>query len=467
LSEAGVLPEEREPTPISTWIKRGVLAAALLIGVSGAAWWGMSNWSTSQQQNLVKQALAGVSVDTPKLGGQNDAAVFLYAGEYTLRTGAKDSAKEARDEFRSARALLAKVEPSVERDCLLIDLAVRQTELGGDETEVKKGQRLRWDDAQHELRETLRFLSHLNNRSDLAPYGPRAKALRQVCRRLLERNEPQVAYSLAVAVASDKDEKGLSSEIPEALGIAGLEFLRAGDTAHAEQLAQTALRTYRAAPAQREGAEPSATPLKTMPDAPAVVALALALGIDEIKNPPESLPRSAALAVGKAIDAARRNNLEEARDLARSIVAPEMRLNALVALAEAGDAGPALDLADEQVPNRTLYSKWQLLRLAQAAAKSNRERVWKLAEIVNDPDLTGRIQLAALEAQIADGKTDTAAADQVADGTPAHALARLLVVRKATANGTDMKNEVDKWTSKLQPFGYIGVALGRQDRERK
>jgi hypothetical protein len=57
---------------------------------------------------------------------------------------------------------------------------------------------------------------------------------------------------------------------------------------------------------------------------------------------------------------------------------------------------------------------------------------------------------------------------QIVDAnTPAHPKALELLARRNArlGNGSAMQKTVESWEEKLQPFGYLGVALGLQDRD--
>src|SRR5438477_8611931 len=97
LSEAGVLPEEVEKTPVGTWIRRGAVLTCVATFVLGVTWWSLSSAAKSRQDDLVKKALKEVDPENPKLGALEDAIIYISAGEYALRTGKKGSAKEASD----------------------------------------------------------------------------------------------------------------------------------------------------------------------------------------------------------------------------------------------------------------------------------------------------------------------------------------------------------------------------------
>ncbi len=460
LEQAGVIIEEREPTPISTWVYRGLILASVLVLAAAAIWWGTSSLSTSRRSKLFDRAMAGVDADKPRLGAENDAAVFTAASEYVVRSEIADPAKEARDHLRRARSLLVQLPPSLDRDRLLIDVALAEVDLGGSEEQAAKGRRLRWDEVQKELLATIAHLGRVFGPPRSSPYGPRAEALQLICRKLLDLQQVQVAYSLAAAVGNEKQQVGdpgkssLPGELPEAVGIAGLEFLRAGQNAQAKQLADSLLRFQ---PGSGEA---------RFPDAPAAAALVLAAGSKEFKDmtePPADPARRESYHAGKAIDAARSKDLDKAKELAEKVSSsPEKQFDALLAIAEAGKPDAALKLAEDEAKNGTL-SAWQLLRLARAAPGPRMQSL----STGDDESLGAWIQFEVVSAKLADAAPEPALADGIPEGTTPRAIARLQIVRRAAARGTDMVPTVDAWKDSLKPFGYLGIALGLQDREKK
>ena len=140
---------------------------------SASAHWKM--WSASAQERAFRKALASVDKENEaKLTPEIAAEVHRLVGEYYLRSGELD---HANDEFKKARGSLARAGPgTVERDAALIDLALSQVDLGGSKAQTKDHARLKWDDAQTELRQTLQKLSTTE---------ARVEAIRLLTRKLL------------------------------------------------------------------------------------------------------------------------------------------------------------------------------------------------------------------------------------------------------------------------------------------
>jgi hypothetical protein len=469
LSEAGVIPQEVERTPLTTWIKRVSVLVVVLVVVFGIAWWRLTRVAVEEQKKLVDGALALVDADKPKIGAVEDAMVFYSAGEWTLRTNNKKGvAKEARDHFRSARHLLASAPPTLDRDCRLIDLALLQVDLGGDQAEVDKKQRLTWDEVQHELAATLEALGRLPERHPAA-YGPRAEALRLVCRKLLERKQVQVAYSLAAGGGGNGDieisdgehsNQAARSELREAQAVAGLEFARAGYKPQATQLEELALADYTTRVDDKNKLQ--------APDVPNIWALGLVLGNKDVqKLAADKAPavRAAAKTIATA-HGAKLEDEEAPKESKENTVVPELKLAALLATAESGDVGPALELVESEWPKDALIPRWQIIRLARAAPAKDWQQVNALADKFNlDLELQNEIRLVALAGRLHDSKPELTWIDGFPEKTSAKALARLMVVRAAAAKGTNFKSDIESWQPTERPFGYMGLALGLQDKK--
>src|SRR5262249_28181065 len=148
-------------------------------------------------------------------------------GTYYLRTKKGEAAKEAREQFQ--KALNAVGQPAgndldVERDMVLIDLALAATELGGTQAEVDKGQRLKGTETMKLLGATLRAMRLEEMRRE---------ALRQVSRRLIELGAADQVLGLAANVAPVGEDP--SGERSELTAVVGIELLRAKQQPLAER----------------------------------------------------------------------------------------------------------------------------------------------------------------------------------------------------------------------------------------
>jgi hypothetical protein len=198
LLEAGAIPEA-PAAPVSPrvmirrvlWTIGGVAALAVVAIVALRA------RSTKQEKDFVHEAMKFVEAK----GGKSDdllkdpiarAAVYRAIGEYKARHRKKNS--EVLDAFKKALAS-AKPAPgakqaSVEADLFLGELAVSITDLGGTEDEERSLERYQW--TSNMLRDELtRVIESIQ-----APEA-RVIALRNLSTRLLEKEQPELAISIA------------------------------------------------------------------------------------------------------------------------------------------------------------------------------------------------------------------------------------------------------------------------------
>jgi len=417
-------------------------------------------------QNRQNQALAKALefLETAdKLTSEAAAEIHRGAGEFALRTLSRGSAQEARNHFQQARAGILQatnIEP-LEREASLIRLALAQIDQGGEKREVDEETRLPWEDAHKEVRQTVQNVTTLEGR---------AEALRQVTRKLLSTGQGAQAAPLASL---------FPQESPELLAVVGLEMLRAGQEQTAETLAEQALRLV--APGQQAG---EANPAAAAPT-PSLIALWLALGKPDkalTAAPPaeRAKERDLAVLVGNVAGLAYQGRLDQARQRLGSLAGPEERLPALIALASAAAehgqavaAGPdvesALSLVESEWKTRP-SAPWQLVRLARAGVKAGLEdRVQATARLIPEATIRGRMQLETLRGRLeaTKGAADEASMQIVDSNTPAYPEALEALARHNARHGAAaaMRTTVEAWEEKHRAFGYLGVALGLQDRD--
>jgi hypothetical protein len=463
LVEAQAIPQVRQRLTVGQWIRRGTAAAAGILVLGAAVWMVVHSLALSRQSRALAKALQYLE-PADKLSSEAAAEIHRGAGEYYLRTS-RASALQARDHFQQARAaiLQANVE-TVEREAFLIDLALAQIDLGGDKPDVENGTRLPWEEANKELRQTWQNLTSADGR---------AEALRPVTRKLLAKNQGGFAPALAALFPDE------SSDL---LAVVGLEMLRAKQEQLAEMLAAQALQNL-APPVQPQAGE--AKPPATAPaPAPSLIALWLALGKPDQTAAASPAPEgnkepSSAILIGNVKGLVYQRKLDQARERLRSVTRPEDRFPALLALATAAEdcdqaaaVRPELEEAFSLVEGE-LKSKavppWQLVRLARAGVKAGlAERVQAAARVVADPGPRGRMQLEVLRGRLEANKdrTDDSWMQIVDAKTPAYPNALELLARHNARYGAGaaMQKAVESWEEKLQPFGYLGLALGLQDR---
>lgn len=457
LVEANVLPDTTAVLTPQQKLKYGAALGVVVLLLGAVGVWGWNSWSRGLRNRALATALQYVADDKVK-SAEGAAEVHRAAGEYYLREG---KAEEARTQFDRARARFAGDSGgSPERDCMLIDLALAQAELGGTREEVVEGTRLDWKAVTDEVRQTLQKVQSTEALRE---------AIRQMSRKLIARGRNGEALALASAVTA-------GTEAAEGLALVGLELLRTDQAALAGQLADQA--------AQVAGAPKPKTPEgKQAPFTPSVLALCLALDKpDKAKlvaaepKPAEEIELTAR--VGYAEGWARKGIWDRARALAGS-GPPADRVQVHAALAEAAldanqpdnarqDLEAAAGLLEGELKGRPL-SPWLQLRLVQLANRGGlHELAQRLAGLVNDPALKGRAQLELLRGQLATapGQVDSAQADAVGKESPAYPLALEALTRHNARTGS--AGQVRKAVATLEPeqlraFGYLGLALGLQD----
>ena len=290
--------------------------------------------------------------------------------------------------------------------------------------------------------------------SDIKDAEVRCETLRAVARRLAAADEGKRATALANSVNSAARDRA------EALGEVGLE-LWAPDKADSAAAAMQLLKGLY-------------TPGKDRPPlAPAAAALALVMNQPLPDQPKPSDEDTANALVGQLEGLARQSGkLDQARGLLVPIQKtgrPDALLRAEVALAAADLDDKASDNKDvesalAQVPSLAGRSSppWLLLRLLHVAvqAKTPADKMQPVVDVLADPALKGRAQLAVLKARLADPKQ---AGDpklmEAVNATPAAGwLARAEWARRNPgATGT-----VKGWDGANQKFGLLGLSLGEQ-----
>lgn len=460
LAEAKALPTPaRRPRTARERIVLGTAAlVATVVIVVGAV--GMVRYrARSQQEQALGQAetaLAGKGQPLP--AGVMSADLWRASGEYHLRDG---DIQKAYDRLKRARARLAEAKPeSLEREFLLVDLAMTQTEFLGDPEFIRRGSRWGWQDTREELRRTMLLL---------ASPDARAAAVREVSRRLLARR-PGLRVDEIVSTL------GKESERPELLAIAGLELLRTKRRDEAQDIARRALASFQVKPHDSKES-PRRGPISAS-------LLALLIGLDqqpaaekEVAAAPS--PRGEIdeeVRVGYALGWALAGKHEAARALAQRPGGGNARLLALVAIAEAvvdtdhalaaADAMEAFSLFAGDVKAATL-SPWVLTRFLTVALQTGAVRsADPILPAIERPEIRRRLELEAVRFRlIGPPQADMTALGKAAQTEPADPLLLEALARLNTraGNGQGVAKEVRTWHSDTRAFGYMGIALGIQD----
>jgi hypothetical protein len=471
LEEAEAVPVVRVGLTVGQWITRGLLVA-LGAGLAVFASLAFVHHRAERQQlfALEKGRDWAPPDGQSRLAPLSAAEAYRAMGEYYLGMNPPDL-EQARIAFQNARAqLAADTSVSTEHDARVIDLALSQIELGGDKEEVDKKQRIAWDRLAKELRLTL---------GQLRSAKARPTAVRELSRKLIAKGRDGLAATVA-AMSSDK-------ERPEMRALVGFELLRAGQTEAARAQADLAVKPYEDMPSKE--ANPARPPVT-----PSVVALLVALdqqtrAAKALTPPPEAgedLYRETRL--GYALGWAAQGKWDEALKLAEADGAVGERVEALMVLAttltdkDPERARQLIDkifrLLDEQGRKKTDLP-WLMLPLIRRDVEDGlTERYRPMAAMIIDPDLQARAQMAILRAQLARqptaGPNDLAELDKVVkeEKTPACGREGLLELRARhianRGNGAALMQAIEALDPEaFRPFGFLGAALGDQERGAK
>jgi predicted Zn finger-like uncharacterized protein len=452
LIEAAAIPVVREKLSWPQRIKRiGVACAAVL--VVGLLVYGVSRLLTQNRgQRALKEALAAAAAGKDK---NLRAELYRLAGDYALRTGQAQLAKE---QFGIARS-------SAEDDWSRIDIAVSQVNFGSkDDLEITRGARLKWDDTNTQIRQTVQGIGSTEAFSE---------AMRRLTPLLLERGQDAVARALSHSKQTD---------VAEITALVGLELLRAKDEKAALEQATAAQTAYDGQPVK------NSIPIS-------LVALWLALGktdkatalaprpgtkskppVDPVVPAKEPQDEGSAAILGWVSGLALHGDWAAARKIANEAPTPEVRLAALVILGTLAadsdadnarkDVGEALDLVE--AGNAKRPSPWDLYHLALLGARLGRTSDAPLvARAIPDAVLRGRAQLECFRRVLAenDGMMDATQLGQVDKGTPAYGLAVEALVRHNIRISGDRSADgiINSLEEAYKPFGQMGLALGIQD----
>jgi hypothetical protein len=430
LVETGAVQEEREPVTVGQWIKRGLLLL-LVLGLAVGGWFGLrAYWSTSQQREALAKALEYLKPDAKvKLPvSWWVAELRRVEGEHALR--ANKPVKDALEAFHRAR------EPFLQRagqkgssendqDAFLIDLALTQVELGGNQDEIDGKVRLKWEDAVKEVRQTLQCL---------VSEDARVFALRQVCNKFVAKGQIQPALSLARQLTPD-----VNNDAPTLA--------------------------------------PQVALMMTQVDEQEVAAL-----LPEPRGQAAKTVERLAWAEGKA----RKGDLKKARAYAQLPGLALDRFRALLAVAAVTVDGPQAAEAREDVEaalkmlaselREARFTEWDLLELYRLGARAGlSEKIEPLARQLPNKALRGRAELELFRARLAEtqGQAEESllkqafnAKDAAKDPPLAHVLGVEAFARHNTRTGGSagvMKFLEGLEPETFRPFGYLGVALGVQD----
>lgn len=474
LLEADAIPVVRERMPLRRKIAFGSAAAVCLVLIALGVGRMRSVRTQTQETNALEKAMAYLPSEghSSPLEPAALAEIYRAVGELHLREGRADDARRC---FQQAREQAKKVPPSVERQCLLVDLAADQAGLGGDSGAVKDESRISWQDMRNrEIAPTLRAINPGPKQKDVFSAEAQAEAVRRLSRRLAD-HEPDRQIPALISLL------GRTDDAAELFGVAGLELALSGHTAEAERFAAPAAAPYEAQAAAK--AKPGAA---RRPVAPSALALLLALRQDDraariIARPPkpaESIDEGVRLGYIKGW--AYQGRLDDARALVKGSDSPVRQLEALVAIgwaaldkdaAAAGrDVEAATQLLQTSLQGRSV-PPWLLAALVRLAQRAGRpDQTQRVLARISDPESERRARLEAVRSSAESSKT--ADADALANEAGSQSPNPLVLEALARQNArygsaTGVVAAVDAWPREtLRPFGYVGVALGVQDSRR-
>jgi hypothetical protein len=454
LVEAGVIPTKQPPRTLWQKSRWPVLGAAVALLLAGGGWLGYRWWEQRAADRALQAALDYAA--SPQSGNEvratGQAAIFLGAGEYRLHAQTPGCAVEANKQFGKAFVTVKPAAPDSERDGLLTDQALAQSELGGGEPDTGRELRLPWEETQKMLLASLREIQNPEARRE---------AVRAISQRLSSAGQSMRALALLRQIYPTTDD-----ERAAALSVVALELSKSNDRATGEKAAEEALKLYES---------------KTPPPVRAeVVAVAGVFGKPAPKPGKEPKPGElAAEYVGLVENLARQDHWDRARQKAGSNDYGDIaQFQALLALASAAvdakvagadDVEKAIHFAESKLRDKPELA-WSFLRLTQLAIRAGLpdERLQAFTAVIADRAVRGRAQLAIFLARLDQAKQIVE--DSAADKVEPRSLSRLRASQALARHNTQLERgwakAVQGWQQPMQAFGSLGIALGLQDRDK-
>ena len=491
LEQAGVIEDDLEPRPRWHYVAAVVLPLAL-VGLLVYAGVSFRNATRQQQQDdyMAMARTQFLEQAEPQLPAAEKplfrAVMFLQCAEHALRRSpAKaESLKEAVTQFLQSRQELASSGKSPVRDVLFIELALAQIELGGNESQIQEGTRLRWmppraatarivvnEIERNVQQELLQTLTQMRDKDKPVDFEARLFAVRLLTRELCQRGQPEVMPGIVTQAF-------FPAEQAEGLAQCALETLRVtGDQPRAKATAETLK-------SQLSSASSPALP-------PQLAASSQALWL--VIDPPITSPRliSEAPKSGPVPDPARlaqvavhmlKSQPDQALELAQRPGKATAQCQALALIAEWADnpkaaLTAACELAQKERSRKsgTASFGFTLYRLVRVAAQAGlHEQARELAEAIADEELRQWARAEGcrqrLRREPADATIELSACDIPSDPRhlkPSHAWCCTAIARhQARLSGQSIPPQrfADWGGGLLQGFGLAGTALGLQDR---
>jgi len=452
LEEVGAIPPP--PRTVPQRISRGFFWVCVLGLLTWGSFAGYRWWQGWGEANALQEALSyGESKEGNQLSRDQAGALHVVALDYYRRSGKADSAVKAQQQFDKAYSQLTASADSLERDLVLMELALAEIDLGDKGEDVDKGTRLPWEKV-HKRASTA--LKDINDRE------ARLEGLRQTARRLLARKESNRILALTTQIFTTPAEKAY------ALAEMGLEFAGVGDKENAGKACKEALQFY--------ANEKEAPPLS-----PSVIALARLLKekLPKVPKMEKDEADSDAMRLGEMEAKARTDKDKRAQariEADKNFFIPEVRLQAWVRLAASGVAGSPSDPADlEKAIDRAAELKgkgevsWQVYRLVDLGILAGlaEDKLQRLADGIGNAAIRGQAQLNVFRLRLAHAREALKEGDanQVDQATVSHMLARLYLSEHNTRQDGSWVKVVQAWPQPVKAFGLLGVALGLQARQ--
>jgi len=430
--EAEEEPEERR----RKFLKRLAIVVPVIAVLAAAGYFAFKSRRGAVADAKMEDAVAEVKKETKDT--KYHALIHRASGEYRARTSkSADDIKGALTDLQLARNLVKSMS-GVDKDFILAEAAISQTELMGTTEQVSNGSRLKKDEVLKEIRLTVTAIGE----ADL-----RAEAIRAMTRRFAADGQPTLAEEFVHQLPD-------SNELVAQIGLELLRIDRQRFQSDAEGLLKKA------------GSN----------DRPAVQALRLALGKQPAKEEKGAAPISAiataeASALAGEFDKAARaggkfDERAKALAAAGNIASRQNHPKAADLLKAAAELikGEAKGQISTGITARvcqqlTLAGQDQAAESLAASLPDDSSKSWGRLSI-----LRGRLPL------LNGAKADDAWLEPIGDPAklPAAAKAREEIARYNAANGHDYQGTVKSWPRGItQPFGSAGLILGRDDGARK
>ena len=425
-------PEERR----RKLLKRLAIVVPLILILAAGAYFAIKSRRVAASDAKMEDAVAEVKKESKDT--KYHALIHRASGEYRARTSkSADDIKGALIDVQLARNLVKNMS-GVDKDFILAEAAITQTELMGTTEQVSNGSHLAKDKVLSEIRQTVTAIGDADLRADV---------IRAMTRRFVADGQP----TLAEEFVHQLPESG------ELVGQIGLELLRI-DRQRFQGDAEGLLK--KAGTAER----------------PAVQALRLALGKQPAKEEKGAAPISA---IAMAESAALAGEFDKA---ARAGGKFEERAKALAAAGNIASrqnhpkTAELLKAAAELIKGEAKgqVSMGVITRVCQQLTLAGQDQAAEslAASLPDDPSKSwARLSILRGRLPLANGaKADDGWLQPIGDPTklPAAAKAHEEIARYNAANGHDYQGTVKSWPRGIaQPFGTAGLILGRDDAARK